>query len=286
MILTHKNNGFFSKTEKPQIVVIIRGHIREGFTNDKLRNFVQFLIKHYHARIFIHTWSEVNGSKSWKETPNMGVSNHADSTQVTPKMIQDYFSNITLSRIVIENDKDLKLIGTVEGQLGKSCCPKIAWKNMWAGKYNIFNQMKNEVNPECTTIEFRFDLFCHSNSCHSNFSEYSVYERCSNLGTFFHEYKPRCLATDLVCGLDNLMIGSFRQLTTLITYFHTKLSMITDMYPNIENQEFMVFHMIDVLFIAPPPQKTESESDRNRILIQTVSRPKQINAFITNKKRF
>jgi len=285
MILTRKNNGIFS-SRKQHIVVIIRGHIREGFSNDKLRNFVNFLMKHYNVRIFIHTWSEVNGSKSWKETPNLGVSNHQDSTQVTPKMIQDYFTNITLSRIVIENDKNLKLIGSVEGQLAKSCCPKIAWKNMWAGKYNMFSQMKNEMNPELTTIEFRFDLFCHSNSCHSNFSEYSVYERCSNLSTFFKEYKPRCLSTDFTCGLDNLMIGSFQQLTTLITYFHTKLSVVLAMYPNTEYQEFLVFHMIDVLFKAPPPQITESESHQNRILEHTVTRSKQMNAFITKKKRF
>jgi len=139
MIFTHKNNGLFSKTERQQIVVIIRGHIRDGFSNDKLRKFVDFLVKHYNARIFIHTWSEVNGSKSWKETKNMGVSNKRDGTMVTPNMIQDYFTNITLSSILIENDKDLKLIGSVEGQIGKSCCPTLAWKNMWAGKYNMFS---------------------------------------------------------------------------------------------------------------------------------------------------
>lgn len=203
MILTHKNNGLFSRKEKQQIVVIIRGHIRDGFSNDKLLKFVIFLIKHYHARIFIHTWSEVNGSKSWKETPNLGVSNKRNGTRVTQKMIQDYFTNITINSIIIENDEDLKLIGSVEGQLGKSCCPKIAWKNMWAGKYNIFNLIKSEVKPSTTTIEFRFDLFCRSNSCHSNFTEYSVYERCSNLSTVFLEYKPRCLSTNLTCGLDN-----------------------------------------------------------------------------------
>lgn len=285
MILTLKNNGIFTNT-KPHIIIIIRGHIREGLTNDKLRNFVNFLVKHYNAQIFIHTWSEVNGSNSWKEKPNSGVLNKRDGTLVTPKMIQDYFSNITLRSILIENDKDLKLIGSVEGQMGKSCCPKIAWKNMWAGKYNIFNQIKSELNPQITTIEFRFDLFCNSNSCHSNFTEYSVYERCSNLSSVFNEYKPRCLSTNLTCGLDNLMIGSFDQLFQVITYFHTKLSFIMTMYPDTEYQEFMVFHLIERIFIAPLPQITDAESKRNRILEHTVTRPKKINAFITSKKRF
>jgi len=142
------------------------------------------------------------------------------------------------------------------------------------------------VNPKITTIEFRFDLFCQSNSCHSNFTEYSMYDRCSNLSTVFNEHKPRCLSTNLICGLDNLMIGTFDQLFNLITYFHTKLSIVLAMYPNTTHQEFIVFQLIEKMFIAPLPQMTGAESDRNHILLKTVSRPKQIKIFNTNQKRF
>ena len=252
---TSEGKLIISRNEtKPDIVVIIRGHIREAFFNNKLRKFVMFLKEIYNIRIFIHTWDEINGSKSWKD------SNKQNTTKVTIKMIQEYFTNIHISRILIENDQNLisTLIGGTEGLLCKSLCPVIAWKNMWVGKYNLINEMNNMVNPDSTVLEFRFDLFCKSNSCHTLFTEKIVYEKCSILQTCFEEYKPQCLASTFTYGLDNLMIGSFHQLFTLFCLFHTDLDNIMAKYPNIQSQEFLVLQTINDIFTNKPELKCPS----------------------------
>lgn len=242
------NSSLFSR---PNIEVIIRGHIREAFSNNDLRDFIMVLKETYNTRIFIHTWAEKNGSRSWKENykfkknKDLNEQKKQDTTPVTINMIEEYFINIELAHIMIENDQNLTLVGQKDGLICKSLCPIIAWKNMWAGRYNLIHAINNLVKPDSTVLEFRFDLFSISNSCNSLFTVNSVYEKCKNLKTSFMEDKPKCFSTRYICGLDNFMIGSFKQLFDLITWFHTDLDNIIALYPNVEAQEFLVLIMIN-----------------------------------------
>ena len=77
-IENNKNN------EKKHLVIMIRGHIRQSFNNDKLYLFIKKLMNIYNLHIYIHTWDIFQNNISWRK---MNINN----TKVTENVIYHYF---------------------------------------------------------------------------------------------------------------------------------------------------------------------------------------------------
>ena len=75
-----------------------------------------------------------------------------------------------IQHIIIDNDKDNKLIGNLDGTINHGPMPIIGWKNYWCGKYKIIDYIYNQPQycHDETVINMRFDLFSNSNNFDKN----------------------------------------------------------------------------------------------------------------------
>ena len=146
------------------MIIIIRGHIRKSFNDDRLHNMIKILSLMTEIKIYIHTWNIVQSSLSWRKI-------EADNRETNKKMICDYFGEMTkfIKHIIIDDDTKIELNGEINGYINGGPCPIKGWKNYWYGQYRIIDYIKNEseidkslqVEPILNT---RFDLFSNSNN--------------------------------------------------------------------------------------------------------------------------
>ena len=69
------------------MIIIIRGHIRKSFNDDRLHNMIKILSLMTEIKIYIHTWNIVQSSLSWRKI-------EADNRETNKKMICDYFGEM------------------------------------------------------------------------------------------------------------------------------------------------------------------------------------------------
>jgi hypothetical protein len=145
------------------MLLILRGHIRNSFKNDKLYHLIETIYKHIpNLSIYIHTWNLYANTISWRRVEK-------NDSRVSDINIYNYFKDLKhlIKHIIIEDDSNINLIGKTDGLIGKSRTPLLGWKNYWYGKYQIINYMKERLDPLSTNeniINCRFDVMENSNS--------------------------------------------------------------------------------------------------------------------------
>ena len=114
------------------MIILLRGHIRGSFKNDDLYNLIKELSRKFDIQIYIHTWNIVQNNLSWRKLKTI-------PTRVSNDTIYNYFRDLKplIKKIIIDDDKKIKLIGNTKGNVCRSGCPRIGWKNMWYGIYTI-----------------------------------------------------------------------------------------------------------------------------------------------------
>ena len=220
--LDYRNNDVF--------YFYIRGHIRDSFKTYKLKNFLQLLKLYFpNIKFILQTWNkqECKTSESWKNI----VENNTIITKLT---IENYFkdTNITDNCLIID-EETIKLVGSTQGTLGSGISPKKGWKNMWYGIYQGIIQQLN-IKAGSIIVLFRFDYFDVKQS--KDISEKEIIHFIKdNLNTknipFIFYNKP---------GTDNLYMGEYKKIKSLIEYFHFKLDDILNTNKDFENQEILV----------------------------------------------
>ena len=121
---------------KNNMILFLRGHIRDSFENNSLYNFIFYLSTKYNLYIFIHTWNIISSNISWREIKmNKGV--------VTTHIIQNYFKNIKLEKIIIDTDNNIELNGITEGRIKTTLMPIKGWKFMWYGIFKLTEYVYN-----------------------------------------------------------------------------------------------------------------------------------------------
>lgn len=215
-----------NKKMNKNLIIMIRGHIRDSFQDDRLNQLLLSLSQKYNISVYIHTWNIIQSDKSWRTIEK-------NDTPVTDTMIRNYFS-IQIKHIVIQDEDSNELIGNREGYIGKTECPILCWKNMWYGMNQIINNIHEP--SETTILNIRFDIFTNKNRLftipsiekiiHANFNRYL-------LNVVF-------ISKDKVIGIDNLMLGSVNSMRQLINHFHKDLDSILERYTDEIHQEFIV----------------------------------------------
>jgi hypothetical protein len=222
------------------MIIFIRGHIRNSFCDNKLYNLIKELSKipNSNLKIYIHTWSIINSSLSWRKVD-------ANEIKVTEEMIKDYFMQLKslIKNIIIEDDKQIKLIGNTEGKIGKGPCPLLAWKNMWHGKHKGLESINED--PDEILVNLRFDLFCNSNNARpeliTKFINFNINKKEILTKNYFINEKESF-------GIDNIYIGNLKTMKELTNHFYLNLDEILIKYPDIVHQEFLVFKENNLLF--------------------------------------
>jgi hypothetical protein len=232
------NNNITSIINKEPLILFLRGHVRDSFNDNRLYNFISYLKQKYNLYIFIHTWNVNSSNVSWRPVKT-------DNTIIDKKVIIDYFKNIDIEKIIIDNDTDVKLYGNVEGNIKTTLMPIKGWKNMWYGmnrlcEYILSNLKNIKLNENTYMLNTRFDYFTNStitqyikNPINYNFMD-KLYDFTSENIIFLHNPPHQY-------GIDNLYFGKFYKMFYTIKLFHTSLDSIIDCYHHIHAQEKLVY---------------------------------------------
>lgn len=223
------------------MIAIIRGHIRNSFETDKLLFFIHQLVSIYpEIKIYIHTWNIFSSNLSWRSVEQ-------NNNIVTEEKIHKYFGSFSqyIKHILIDDDKQIKLIGQTVGKVCNSRCPIKGWKNYLYGLHHVNNfLLENKIaNSNETIINFRFDLF--DNSCKFTKGKILDFIIRTKTKTF---NKNLFLSENEVCGIDNIFMGSIKTMHALSHELVNNLDRIIENNSEIINQEFLIFRTNNLIF--------------------------------------
>lgn len=197
------------------MILLLRGHIRDSFDNDRLYNLVRRMKDVLgNFDIYIHTWHIFQNSLSWRI-------NHSNENLVFHDTIYNYFRDLRnmIKCVVIENDNHIKLHGNLDGLIHYTRAPIKGWKNYWTGKYDILNHMNNIIqNKSVVIVNTRFDIM-------NNYMSYSE----SDIINFIKKNKHRTFNRNVfvddnkIIGIDNLYMGTLYTQHTLAEHFYFNL---------------------------------------------------------------
>jgi hypothetical protein len=217
-------------TDDREFYFYIRGHIRNSFNTDRLKNFVKLLKLHFpNIKFILQTWKnkECKNSNSWRHI-------NEDNTIISKQIMENYFEdeNITKQCLIID-ERSIVLVGSTNGNIGKGPCPKMGWKSMWYGIYKGLEHL--DINSSNNFIvSFRYDYFDIPQS--ADIDEEKIIQfinnNLDNENIQFIKYNTP--------GTDNLYMGRYNKINALIEKFHFKLDDILNMNKKIINQEYLV----------------------------------------------
>jgi len=229
-------------SEKPinkrDLIVILRGHIRDSLDNNHLYNYLSSLNVKYNLHIFIHTWNMKCSSVSWRNIEE-------DTSIVDEELIIKYLKDLKTKKIIIDDDKHIKLNGETKGLIKTTLMPIQGWKNMWYGIHKICKHILTimssyNLNPNTLTLNMRLDYFSNStiNQYVRRINNYEFTNKlfdsaCENI--IFLKNPPQNY------GIDNIYTGKFYKIYYTGLLFHSDLDKIIDCYDTIHAQENLVF---------------------------------------------
>jgi len=238
-VLKNRQRNFNKNIKiKNNLIIIIRGHIRDSFDNNNLYKYILNLSINYKLYIFIHTWNIKSNNISWRSIEE----NHE---KITEEIIINYFKNINLEKIFIDNDNYISLIGNIDGNNKTTLMPIKGWKNMWFGIYKINEYVLNnlikynlDVNTYCLNI--RFDYFTNSTINQYNINDLNyLYNFTSNDIQFIKNLASK----NIPYGIDNIYFGKFYKIFYTAKIFNFNLDDIIKYYDYIHAQEYLVYDL-------------------------------------------
>jgi hypothetical protein len=199
-----------------KLAFCIRGHIRNGFKNCALHNYIRQLSAYADVDIYLHTWAETEAKSSYRTL------DRSTATAVEESHLVDYFQDCTIKKIIIQDDSKLKLLGRLEGDIAgvTSRCPIIAWKRMWAGKAALIKAVPKQGYER--VVNTRYDMFTHD----------VCYTPVKNLLKMTLDAKELSLKYPTyyrhLRGVDNYYAGSYDVISKITHDFSTSLDAILE----------------------------------------------------------
>ena len=95
-----------------KIALALRGHERNAFSDDELFNFVNSLSKKYDLHLYMHTWNLSEAEASWRPLPKI-------RKEISKDFILNYFKEINIKYLKIDDEQNLNLSGRTFGRLGQ-----------------------------------------------------------------------------------------------------------------------------------------------------------------------
>lgn len=222
--------------QKHSIIIILRGHIRDSFDNNKIYNYLLYLSNIYNTYIFIHTWNIKSNDISWKNIKK-------DNSIINEDIINNYFKNIKIQKIFIDDESNVDLIGNVEGYINTTLMPIKGWKYMWYGIYKISDYILKNINKynldvNTYTLNIRFDYFTNSTINQYNLNDLNLLYNFDKNKIRFMKNK---IDTKKMYGIDNIYFGKFYKIYYTARLFHSNLDYIIICFKDIHSQERLVY---------------------------------------------
>ena len=221
---------------KRPLILALRGHIRNSFTNNKLRDFVLLLKDKYNLSVYINTWDIIQNNLSWRQIEQ-------NNTKVTEDLILEYFDfDKTIKNIHICTDESIVINGRTDGTIGTGRTPIRGWKNMWFGKQKLANTIFENEKPNTPVLNMRFDIFSLNTQIYVFF-----YYDIDKLNIFIEQNYDSCSTRNVFLmnmeteGIDNIYLGTPHTVLTLANYFHQNLDGVLEKYPSVYSGEFLVY---------------------------------------------
>jgi hypothetical protein len=230
------NNAQKPIIQKPIIIIILRGHVRDSFDNNKIYEYILYLSNIYKLYIFIHTWNIKSNDISWKNIKK-------NNSIINEDIITNYFKNINIQKIIIDDENDVDLIGNVTGIIKTTLMPIKGWKYMWYGIYKINNYILNNINKynlneNTYALNIRFDYFTN---CTINQYNLDYLNRLYNFNTNDIQFMKNIAHIDTMFGIDNIYFGKFYKIYYTAKLFHSNLDYIIECFKDIYSQEGLVY---------------------------------------------
>jgi len=215
------------------MILILRGHIRKSFDDDKLYNIIKSIYNNNESlEVYISTFNILQSNISWRYIEEINLI-------VNEEYIYNYFKDLTflIKKILIIDDQNIDLIGNLNGKLCNSNMPIIGWKRYWYCKNKILEYINNleKNNNECV-INCRFDIFCNSNNLDDDKILKFIEDNKNNIFTnnqfIYNKYRH---------GIDNIYIGNIFTQYKLSNNFFFNLDSIEEKYNYIKHQEMLVY---------------------------------------------
>lgn len=219
---------------KTKLNIILRGHIRNSFQNRDLYILLSDLAAHFDIDIYIHSWNIIQNSMSYRYIRD-------DFSVVDETVIKNYFGEYLskhIKHIIIDDDKEIQLLGSLDGFVGGTRCPLKGFKNMLYGKAKIAKYVYENVNHDEKLVQFRFDIL--SNPFPLKIYQITDFVNNNILGDYLEKIK--FIHDRPSMGIDNIYMGSVSDMCKFMQWFYSHFDEINEKYRNIGNQEFMCFY--------------------------------------------
>lgn len=222
-------------SEKPHLSLILRGHIRSSFGDSRLFDLLSAVSNVFELRIYAHTWNVVQNSVSWrglKEIPD----------PVDESMVRDYLSGLDVRWVSVSDDKSITHQGKTRGNIGRTPCPVIGWKNMYWGLLQACGVAWLSEHPHAPTVQTRFDLLSNPFS--------PSHEEVLNFLSREHEVltagagaeRMRFLRMRCFVGVDNIYMATSEDLFRFVSYMYNDMDRILFVHRGTIHQEHIAFH--------------------------------------------
>ena len=222
---------------KSKLNIILRGHIRNSFLSEDLKNLMNDIASQFDISIFVHSWNVVQNNLSYRHMSN-------NDSIVNEDTIKDYFGEYLSSKIkyiMIEDDKNIELLGSLDGFVGGTRCPVKGYKNMLYGKAKIANYVYNNVDHDEKVVQFRFDIMSNP----FPLKHYQIIDFL-NKNVFWttgdENEKMKFISDRPIMGIDNIFISSVSYMFKFLHGFYSHFDEINNKYRNVGNQEYMCFY--------------------------------------------
>jgi len=154
--------------------------------------------------------------------------------EINENMIKEYFSNENLKSVVVEDEEKISLLGKIDGNLGNTRTPILAWKRMWHGIHNVVDRACQE---NCDLVlNMRFDLFNYRRGTlkYSPQDIVKILNHCDKYKEFsFYSNK-------LTWGIDNVYASTPEKMIELCRRFHFNLDEVIENHKKVKHQEHIV----------------------------------------------
>lgn len=214
-----------------KIAVVIRGHERNVFDTNELCEFVKMLVGKYNIDIYIHTWNKSVSPYSWRPMSEYKL------YDINESIVNQYFSDISnkIKCLIVDDDSNLELHGSLDGRVAGGPCPKIAWKRMWYGKFKIINEVANSEQKYKFIMNMRFDILKFEKPDRILYLLDRLYTKPKPTNQIYF------LNEEPYVGIDNCYFGGTRLMYILANEFHRNLDSIIAEYPKNWYTEYLVY---------------------------------------------
>lgn len=220
---------------KPVLNIVLRGHIRSSFEDDRLRSLLSDMAERFETRIYAHTWNIVQNSLSWRGLNEV-------RRDVDQGMVSKYLSGCGVRSVAVDDDSQISHVGSVEGNIGRTRCPVLGWKNMYWGKLAAMRAVCDVEPHDSITLQMRFDIlsnpFSPSRVEILDFLErdYGVIEKGPG------DERLRFLKMHCFMGVDNIYMARAIDMLRFTSYMYYDMDRILHIHRGTINQEHIAFH--------------------------------------------